>query len=263
MGIWPWVDVFMSTETNNLLLCNLSAGPIGTGDPLDKENKENLFKTMRSDGVIIKPDAPLLPTDASYIAEGKKQDSPLVATTYTDHEGIRTIYGVAINESKKTAVDTLSLPAADLGISGAVYLYDYFAGTGTKVQVDLGKPLTVRFHGQNLAYFIASPISSTGIALLGDKGAFVGTGKKRVDSLKEEGGQLTAELLLAAQESEITLHGYARKSPKVTVQGGSASIVHFKASTGYFTVTVNPNATLQPETIDGDLVKKLTVTFAP
>ncbi len=34
LGIWPWTDVFMSTETNNLLLANLSAGMVGVGDAI-------------------------------------------------------------------------------------------------------------------------------------------------------------------------------------------------------------------------------------
>jgi hypothetical protein len=216
---------------------------------------------MRADGVIIKPDAPLLPTDASYIAEGQKQDLPLVCSTYTeDPLGIRTVYGVAIKLSG-SGLDTLSIPASDLGISGAVYLYDYFANTGTKVNP--GEPLPVQFHGQNIAFFIAAPIASSGIAFLGDEGKFVGTGKKRVASLKDEGGTLTAELLLAVQETGITLHGYAVSSPKVFVQGGDAEAVHFDAVTGYFSVTVKPNTTLQPEIFEGDPVRKLTVTFAP
>jgi len=261
MGIWPWTDLFKSSETNNLLLSTLSAGPVGTGDALDKENKENLLKAMRSDGVIIKPDAPLLPTDASYIAEGQKQDSPLVCSTYTNNPGgIRTVYGVALNLSG-TGLDTLSIPASDLGISGAVYLYDYFASTGTKVNP--GEPLPVQFHGQSVAFFIIAPISSSGIAFLGDEGKFVGTGKKRVASLKDERGKLTAKLLLAAQETGITVHGYAVKSPRIFVQGGDADAVHFDAATGYFSVTVKPDATLKPEVYEGDPVKKLTVTIAP
>jgi hypothetical protein len=261
MGVWPWTDVFKSPETNNLLLSTLSAGPVGTGDALDKENKENLLKAMRPDGVIIKPDAPLLPTDASYIAEGQKQDSPLVCSTYTNNPGgIRTVYGVALKLSG-TGLDTVSIPASDLGISGAVYFYDYFAGTGTKVNP--GEPLPVQFHGQSLAFFIAAPVSSSGIAFLGDEGKFVGTGKKRVASLKDERGKLTAKLLFAAQETEITVHGYAVKSPKVFVQGGNAGDVHFDAATGYFSVAVKPDTTPKPENFEGDPVRKLTVTIAP
>ena len=61
LGIWPWSDVFMSGETNNLLISNLSAGPVGTGDEIGKENRANILKAIRADGVIIKPDTAVVP----------------------------------------------------------------------------------------------------------------------------------------------------------------------------------------------------------
>jgi hypothetical protein len=259
MGIWPWVDVFKSAETNNLLLSTLSAGAVGTGDALGKEDKDNLLKAMRADGVIIKPDVPITPVDAAYIAEGQKQDSPLIATTYTDHDGLRTIYVTAFQHSK-TKVDAISIPAADVGVSKPVYLYDYFAGTGAKLKA--GDPLPVQFLGKDLVYLIAAPIASNGIAILGDQGKFVGTGKKRMTSLKDEGGKLTAKLLLAAQETGITLHGYATKSPRVSVRGGKADAVHFDAATGYFSVDVKADTSVQPVSVEGDPARKLTVVLA-
>ena len=258
MGIWPWTDVFRSPETNNFLLSTLSAGPVGTGDELGKEDTDNIFKAVRADGVIVKPDAPLLPTDASYLAEAQGLDAPLVAATFTDHGGLRTIYGVALKRAA-TEPDTLSIPAADVGVAGPVYLYDYFAGTGAKLSA--GAPLPVSFHGQNLAYFIAAPISANGIALLGDAGKFVGTGQKRVASLKDDGGKLTADLLLAPSETTLTLHGYAAQPPVVSVHGGTADPVRFDAATGIFSVVVKPDASLAPETIAGDPVKKLTIAL--
>ena len=32
VGIWPFTDVFMTSETDNLLVATLSAGPLGVGD---------------------------------------------------------------------------------------------------------------------------------------------------------------------------------------------------------------------------------------
>ena len=61
MGIWPWSDVFESSETNNFLLATLSGGPVGVGDPIGKEDKANIFKSVRADGVIVKPDVPCMP----------------------------------------------------------------------------------------------------------------------------------------------------------------------------------------------------------
>ena len=39
MGIWPWADVYMSGETDNVLLSTLSAGPVGIGDAIGAENQ--------------------------------------------------------------------------------------------------------------------------------------------------------------------------------------------------------------------------------
>jgi len=256
MGIWPWSDVFRSPETNNVLLSNLSAGPVGTGDALGEENKDNILKAIRMDGVIVKPDVPLLPTDASYIAEGKKEDSPLVAATYTDHGGIKTVYGVAIKRSEAES-DAISIPPSDLGIDGPVYLYDYFARTG--VRLNKGDSLPVQFHGQDLAYFIAAPAGPGGIAFLGDEGLFIGTGKKRVPSMKIDGETVAVELLLAANEARITLHGYAPKLPRVSVRGGDAGPVNFDAATGYFTVMVNVDTAAPAENIEGDATRTLFV----
>ena len=50
-GIWPWADVFMSGETNNLLVSVLSAGMVGIGDAMGMENRENLMRVARADGV--------------------------------------------------------------------------------------------------------------------------------------------------------------------------------------------------------------------
>src|SRR5205807_7030196 len=72
LRIWPWSDVFMSTEADNLLIATLSAGMVGVGDRSGTENKENLLRAVRLDGVIIKPDTPLLPIDGMYTAGSKR-----------------------------------------------------------------------------------------------------------------------------------------------------------------------------------------------
>jgi hypothetical protein len=71
LGIWPWSDVFMSTETDNLLLSTLSAGTVGVGDPIGAESKANLFQTVRADGMIVKPDVPIVPIDAMYAQDAQ------------------------------------------------------------------------------------------------------------------------------------------------------------------------------------------------
>ncbi|HEY1293517.1 MAG TPA: hypothetical protein VGJ60_10575, partial [Chloroflexota bacterium] len=74
LGVWPWSDVFMSTEQNNLLLSLLSAGVVGVGDALGAESADNIRHVMRSDAVLVKPDAPLVPTDDAIVAEASSVD---------------------------------------------------------------------------------------------------------------------------------------------------------------------------------------------
>src|SRR5262249_54011626 len=61
LGVWPWSDVFMSPELDNLLLSTLSAGPVGVGDSIGSLSGADLLRVVRNDGVIVKPDAPLVP----------------------------------------------------------------------------------------------------------------------------------------------------------------------------------------------------------
>jgi hypothetical protein len=260
LGIWPWTDVYNSTETTNMLLSTLSAGPVGTGDAIGKENKANILLAARADGVIVKPDVPLMPTDGTYLAEAEKRDILLLATTYTDHHNLRTIYDVALRFSK-TAADALSIKSSDLGCTGPVYVYNYFAGTGQILNE--GASLSIPLQGKACAYFIAAPLGATNIAFLGDADKFVGTGKKRISSLREDGSKLTAEVVLAANEQEVKLRGYAPSLPDISVHAGRMEAVKFDASTGLFTLIVKPDPDAPLQMMDGDPVRKLTVTFKP
>ena len=132
MGIWPWVDVFMSTQLQNLLLSDLSAGPVATGDAIGDESASNLLLALRGDGVIVKPDLPIVPTDASFIAESAKSGVPLIAST-TSNNGVKTTYAVAIQRSGSSNT-TFSLSKSDLGITTSAYFYNYFTQTATLVQ---------------------------------------------------------------------------------------------------------------------------------
>jgi hypothetical protein len=73
VGLWPWADVFFSSELDNLVVATLSAGPVGVGDPLGQTNAKNLFSAIRADGVLLKPDKPLLPIDAMYVADAENR----------------------------------------------------------------------------------------------------------------------------------------------------------------------------------------------
>jgi hypothetical protein len=257
LGIWPWSDVFGSGETNSLLISNLSAGPVGTGDALGKEDRTSLLRAMRADGVIIKPDTAIVPVDSAYIAEAQEQTVPLVSTAWTDHHGYKTVYAAVIDPPKASG-SPFTLSAADLGIQGTVCVYDYLAANARWLEKD--QPYMGRVAPGGLSYLIASPAGASGIAFLGDGGKFVSMGRQRIRSVDDQPGHLTAEVLLSSGEDAVTLHGYCRRKPMVTVLGGTAGPISYDASTGHFSVEVRPGQSAT-SSAEADPVRQLEVTF--
>jgi len=258
MGIRPWSDVFNSTETDNLLLSTLSSGPVGIGDVMGSENKTNLFKTVRADGVIVKPDAPAMPLDCSYLSDAKGERLPMVAGTYTDHDGIKTAYLFAFNRSFRET-NEVRLTPGDLNFSEPVYVYDYFSGAGQCLKP--GQTFSMLLKQKSVAYYIITPIDEGGMAFLGDEGKFVSNGKQRVASLKDDAGKLTAALLFAPNEKSIVLHGYSVTAPTVSVKSGKAGTVQFDAATGQFAVEVSVDSQASLDKSQADPVRHVTVTL--
>ncbi|HEY2694839.1 MAG TPA: carbohydrate-binding protein [Pseudonocardiaceae bacterium] len=129
LGVWPWTDVFMSTETTNLLLANLSAGPVGVGDGLGQVNPANLFQVARPDGVIVKPDAPIVPTDATYLADAAGTRPAMVAATHVEHaSGLR--YAYVFSYARQLSAPAGAYQAEAATLSGAVAAHDNSGYTG-------------------------------------------------------------------------------------------------------------------------------------
>jgi hypothetical protein len=242
MGIWPWCDVFMSPETRNLLISTLSAGPVGPGDALTTVNAANLLKSVRPDGVIVKPDVPLVPVDDAYVNNALSQGRPFVATTYTDHTNSRALYVFAYGQNSANL--TGSFRPADFGITSNAYVYDFFAATGTVVNAggtfNFTTTMPNDFTGGS--YFIAAPIGASGVALIGDTGKFVTRGKKRIPQLTDD-GTLTATVKFAAGEQSVTLLGYSPNYPAIGFSQGSGGIVSYNPTTGRFTANIAPDGT--------------------
>ena len=258
IGSWPWTDVFMSTETDNLLLATLSAGPVGNGDALGNESRDNILRAVRADGVIVKPDVPLLPTDASVVADAAQAHTPLVAATYTDRGAGRTAY--VFTFTRKGDGSAVSFVPAALGVSGPVYVYNGFDKTAKRLGA--GEVYSDTLGTEGRAFYVAAPITPSGIALLGDAGMFVGTGRQRLPTVKNTPGGLSATVVFAAGESRVTLHGYAAARLRVSAAGGTAGPVQFDAATGHFTVTVSPAAGEPVSQAGGDPTRQVTVVLS-
>ena len=236
VGAWPFADVLMSSETSNLLLATLSAGPVGVGDKIGALNSANVLHAVRQDGVIVKPDAPITPLDATFQNDAASlATSPMVASTYTDFGALQAHYLFAYPQS--SANNQFSFRVSDLGWNASAYVYDYFNNSGRAVLPTdiLNETITA-----SSLYLVVAPIGLSGIAVIGDPDQFVTLGRKRIPSLTDD-GSVHLTLAFAAGETSRTLIGYSPwAAPVVTALSGSAGPVSYDAASGRFSVPVQP-----------------------
>ena len=255
VGIWPWSDVFLSSETNNLLISVLSAGMVGTGDAIGSENKDNLLRVTRPDGVLVKPDESLLPLDSVYVAQANGRKTPMVAWTYSDHGALRTAYVFAYNRQPTGA--EAGITPKELGLSGNVCVLD--TRSGNAVFQSAHQRVQLSFKSGETAFYEITPVGQSGLAFFGDAGKYVSNGRRRIAALEEAPGKLTVTTTFAAGEKSVRLFGYANEAPKVVAQSGSAGAVAFDPNTRRFSVEVRP----APEVIQSgpDPVQTAVVMF--
>jgi hypothetical protein len=234
LGVWPWSDVFMSKETPNLILATLSAGPVGVGDAVGSLDRANLLHVIRSDGVIVKPDSALVPLDQSVIRDAQGAGHPMVATTFSRFGKFRAVYVFAYSRG---AEDSISFEPLELGLRGAVYVYNTRTGKGlvvtdTAFQDHLAGPY---------GYYIIVPIGKSGIAVLGDADQFVPLGKKRVSQLMDNGvSKLT--IVFGPGEDSRTLFGYSPSIPTIHAVKGKVAQPTYDLTNHLFRVSVSPGA---------------------
>jgi hypothetical protein len=237
LGEWPWADVFMSNEIDNLLLATLSAGIVGIGDPVGRPSRPALMQSVLPDGVIVKPDSPIVPLDQVYLGEAGGTMPPMVASAFTQHGPLRAAYVFAYARGAQST-QTIAFTSAELGMANsASYVYDYFARKGTLLRS--GDSFTEPLSGGS--YYIVAPIGPSGIAFLGDPGKFVSLGRKRIPQLTDD-GRVKVTVAFAEGEQAVTLHGYAEKAPRVELSEGSAGPLFYDSSSHRFNFAVSPSS---------------------
>jgi hypothetical protein len=204
-GIYPWCDVFKSSELGNMIFSVLSDGPVGTGDAIGKEDKENIMMACRKDGVLVKPDVPILPVDNDYLNDAEGAKTPILGYTYTKQNNITTGYVFTFandtSDSRK-----INFNPSELGLNENVVVYNPLT---KKVQVvDKADAFNDVLPNELYTYYILAPINPAGIAFLGDSGKIVSTGKKRIESIVNNNG-LEVKVLFAKNESSVNLEGYS------------------------------------------------------
>jgi hypothetical protein len=242
VGAWPFTDVFMSTETSNLLLATLSAGPVGVGDQIGTMSTANLLRAVRADGIIVKPDFPITPLDANYIANAQSLDRPMIAATSTSFGDWTGHYVFAYPQGSNNQV---SFTPANLGITGDSYVYDYFADSGALAHATDTISSTITGDSQ---YWIVTPVGPSGMALLGDTGQFVTFGKKRVRSVSDDGA-IHVTVAFASSETSRQIEGFSPGAPRVSATNGLISQAAYNRSTHRFSFTVAPGPQGSPATV--------------
>ncbi len=241
IGSWPWVDNFRSTETENLILATLSAGVVGVSDAMEQESPSNIFQAVRADGVIVKPDEPIVPTDQTILADARYQSHPLLAATFTNQH-LRTQYiFICRRESDRS---DFSFTPASLGLSGQCYIYNLRTHSGQAQAAT--QPVRDRLDKAGWAYYELCPITS-GMALLGDTAQFVPTGRSRIPQAAISHDTLSLALRFAKGEATLPLQVYATSKPKVTASRGSIAIMRYQDHVASFQVTRTSKSS--PETI--------------
>ena len=129
----------------------------------------------------------------------------------------------------------ISFNLADVGMKGKSVLYDPLHQT-VQVMND-NDEFQSDIPGEKFAYYIVAPVTSAGIAFLGDAGKITATGKKRIAGLTASANTLQVNVLFAKGDGPVTLNGYSEK--KVTA--GKLKVSQ-NASSHLFTVVVPPPA---------------------
>jgi len=272
LGIWPWTDPYMTSETGNILLSDLSAGMVGFGDPIGREDQANIFMAVRKDGVIVKPDVPIVPLDSAYIAEANGEHRALVASTYSDHDGVKTEYVLAfhvpgpkrtgknspheeLNATERNAPPTPSdvtdvqFSLEDLGVTGPAYVYDFF--THQVRNVESGATFDSHLGKDGFSYFVVAQPGLSGIALFGDAGKFVSNGRQRIASINEKSGNLTAKVIFSHSENNVQLHGCCESPVKARV-GDHVLDVSYDPPSRHFYVDIDSKwLVARPVALDG------------
>jgi hypothetical protein len=215
---------------------------VGPGDAIGEEDAAVIALAARRDGVLVKPDRPVVPTDDTLLREAKGERGPILASTSSDFGGWKGVYAFAYGTEGEAAI-----APASLGVDGPAFVFDVGRGRGvwTRPEETLREPLE-----KERGYYLVVPAGPSGVAFLGDEGKLVPFGKKRIASVSDD-GDLRVTVLFASGEREVRLHGFSASRPAVRVEHGSAGAVAWKPETGEFRLAVSPEGGLARVAIRG------------
>ena len=228
LRLWPFKDVFRSTcegringekqpELMALVSC-LSCGPVGFGDKIGKVGVDILAKTCRTDGLLIKPDAPLRVTDRMFIPHNKYY----ISYTYSDF-GLKRWYYVLINKLKIKQPKDKTFKLEDIDANENKYIvFDYFKKTISVI--DKEKSLVYNLKGQDYKYLILAPILQEGFSIIGDISKFVPINFKTFKSINKIGNKYQISIENILDETMIIYLYNQNKIKKILLDNSELAI---------------------------------------
>jgi hypothetical protein len=243
LGVFPFADNVYSTDVMSLVLETHSAGLMAIGDAMGSEVASNLLQAIRNDGVIVKPDAPIVPMDSTYLADAQAQlqngpPPPMLASSYSNRGGASIAYVFGYSRAANGGPQNISFSAADLGLPGAMYVYNYFSQAGQLVAANSNFFDSVSTAG---SYYVVGSVGASGIAFFGDTGKFVSAGRQRIGPIQDS-GILNTSIQFTEGETSTSIQGYSPTPPVVTANQGSVGPVTYDPVRQIFTVVVTPSS---------------------
>ncbi|HEV2268446.1 MAG TPA: hypothetical protein VGR92_03210 [Steroidobacteraceae bacterium] len=206
VGLWPSRDNIQTVADpnalENLLFANLLGGEIQLGHRIGEANFALIAKTYREgDGLILKPDRPIVPLDSCY------ESGCAVGDTFSQHGDKKWFYILSFPPAGPVPTMTME----DLGTSGNWYLYDYDLGVGKVVSASA--PIPLRKEGKH-QYLIAAALFGNGMTVLGDCSKFVTMADERVPAVRLAGSSLMISIESDSAKSPI-ITGYSKTLPSI------------------------------------------------
>lgn len=236
LGLWPFTDNFYSHDLGSLIIADLSGGPVADADALGQVDVPNLMATLRGDGVLIKPDQPLLPIESTYLNDAQSRQKPMIAAARTFFPSTQAVYLFAY--PRRPSDSGVTVPLESLGLTQAVYAWNWTAHTGRLIPAGGSVPMTF---ADGWAYDVLVPVAPDGLALVGEPAKVATLGRERIAAL-HNGRSLSATVLFAPDEKSLELTGYAAARPSATAHSGKVTLESYDPQSHRFVLKVWPGS---------------------
>lgn len=172
------ITLFEPYYHHSALLSILSAGPVGIGDRIGDVNRPVVMLMADEDGVLVKPDRPLIPVDRMFYTDTLVKPEALTGYTRSMVAGGTWYYVLALNANQAMTKSKFTLSPADLSLQGRYVAYDFMAEKALPLEKDFS--LKRRLRPSGLLYLVLAPLSARGRALIGDVGKYVTASDERI-----------------------------------------------------------------------------------